>query len=113
MTPQSHSCKKNVMTNADWKRIPKEDWLTRMCLVSRLSDWLSQQRHSCLFDNDEQVQGALKLAYQQYMDGCGKSVMHWIGITEDELAEWQSTGELPKKLRVKRSRLSWRKDTAS
>jgi hypothetical protein len=34
------------------------------------------------------------------MDGMGRNVEHWIGITDAELNEWRSTGELPKCLRL-------------
>lgn len=43
----------------------------------------------------EQAQGAFALAYQQGMDGMGRSVSQWMGITEEELGDWIRDKRLP------------------
>jgi hypothetical protein len=92
-----HSCKRGISTMADWRRLPRERRTAG--LVSRLTDWA---RTPNLFENDEQVKGALTLAYQQYMDGMGRDLQHWVGITDQEFRQWRDTGQLPNRLRVRR-----------
>ncbi len=50
------------------------------------------------FDNDEQALGAFKLAYQQGLDSMGESISAWMGLNEDEFAEWMKNDTLPKKM---------------
>jgi hypothetical protein len=71
--------------------------------VTRLAEWAKQ---SAVFENEEQVKGALTLANQQYLDGLGDSFKDWVGITDDERAAWmRADHELPQSLRIpKRSR---------
>jgi hypothetical protein len=49
------------------------------------------------FENEEQARGAFKLAYQQAMDGMGKSIAQWMGLSETELNAWMRSGALPPK----------------
>ncbi len=68
-----------------------------------MAEWAKQ---SAVFENEEQVKGALTLANQQYLDGLGDSFKDWVGITDDERAAWmRADHELPQSLRIpKRSR---------
>lgn len=49
------------------------------------------------FANDDQAKGAFELAWQQYMDGMGKSPEEWMGLTKEEVDAWHRDGTLPKK----------------
>ncbi len=71
--------------------------------VTRLTDW---HKDTCLFENEEQIKGALKLANHQFLDGLGTDPKDWIGLTDAELDEWsRGTRQLPARLRTrKRSR---------
>lgn len=40
------------------------------------------------FRNDEQARGAFELAYQQGMDGAGRSVREHMGLTDEEFCAW-------------------------
>jgi phosphoribosylformimino-5-aminoimidazole carboxamide ribonucleotide (ProFAR) isomerase len=48
------------------------------------------------FKTDEAAAGAFELAYQQGMDGMGKSVAAWMGMTES-YNEWMRNKTLPPK----------------
>lgn len=56
--------------------------------------WWYRQGH---FKSDEAAAGAFELAYQQAMDGMGKSVAEWMGMTEAEYNEWMRHKTLPPK----------------
>lgn len=49
------------------------------------------------YPNDEQARGAFDLAWQQYMDGMGKSAEEWMGLTTEEVDAWHRDGTLPGK----------------
>lgn len=49
------------------------------------------------FGSEEAAVGAFELAYQQAMDGMGKSIESWMGMTEAELNEWRENKTLPLK----------------
>jgi hypothetical protein len=51
------------------------------------------------FRNDDEARGAFRLAYQQGMDGMGKSVPHWMGLTDKEYDAWMRDDSLPRKSR--------------
>lgn len=61
--------------------------------VSTAAYWYRQGH----FANDDEAQGAFKLAYQQAMDGMGTSIQAWMGLTEREYAHWSRAGKLPPK----------------
>lgn len=54
--------------------------------------WWYRQGH---FKSNEAAAGAFELAYQQGMDGMGKSVAAWMGMTEAEFDEWMRNNVLP------------------
>lgn len=47
------------------------------------------------FKSSEAAKGAFELAYQQAMDGMGKSIQSWMGMTEAEFNEWMRNKALP------------------
>lgn len=47
------------------------------------------------FKNDDEAQGAFKLAHQQGLDGMGKSIREWMGMTEEEYSTWYGKDILP------------------
>ncbi len=49
------------------------------------------------FMSAEAAVGAFELAYQQGMDGMGKSVRLWMGMTEAEYSAWMLSKALPSK----------------
>jgi hypothetical protein len=49
------------------------------------------------FKSDEAASGAFELAYQQAMDGMGKSIEEWMGMSAAEYDAWMRNGALPKK----------------
>jgi hypothetical protein len=49
------------------------------------------------FQTDEAAAGAFELAYQQGMDGMGKSIAAWMGMTESEYNDWMRNKTLPLK----------------
>ena len=49
------------------------------------------------FGSDEAAAGAFELVYQQAMDGMGKSIESWMGMSEAELNEWRENKTLPSK----------------
>jgi hypothetical protein len=63
------------------------------------------------FTNDDELRGALKLAYQQAQDGMGDSVPGWMGLTRYEFNEWFPYGTLPGK-RARHSPPKLRNDDA-
>jgi len=49
------------------------------------------------FVNDDEARGAFRFAYQQGLDGMGRSIHEWMGLTEIEYSEWLKNEELPVK----------------
>jgi len=47
------------------------------------------------FDNPAEARGAFKLAHQQGLDGMGKGVAHWMGLTESEFSVYMRKSKLP------------------
>jgi len=64
-----------------------------MFQVTSVSDWYKNNH----FDSDEAAKGAFDLAYQQALDGMGKSIREWMGLSEDEFSAWYGNGILPQK----------------
>lgn len=65
--------------------------------VSPVSHWY-QIGH---FKNEDEARGAFKLAYQQGLDGMGKSIPDWMGLNEDEINCWLGSQRLPDKKKRK------------
>jgi hypothetical protein len=61
--------------------------------VSSVNQWYKGGH----FNSDEKAKGAFFLAYQQGMDGMGKSIAEWMGLSSKEYDAWMRNGELPKK----------------
>jgi len=61
--------------------------------VSPVSYWYKNDH----FNNDDEARGAFMLAYQQGLDGMGKSIQEWMGLSSDEYEAWMRNDELPKK----------------
>jgi len=47
------------------------------------------------FASDEEARGAFKLAYQQGLDGLGRSIAQWMGLTEDQFNAWMRSEKIP------------------
>ena len=47
------------------------------------------------FKNDDEARGALRLAYQQGLDGMGTSIQEWMGLTDTEFGAWMRSDALP------------------
>jgi hypothetical protein len=47
------------------------------------------------FKNEDEAMGAFKLAYQQGLDGMGKSISAWMGLSADQYDAWMRDGSLP------------------
>ena len=54
------------------------------------------------FKNEDEASGAFTLAYQQGLDGMGKSISEWMGFTETEYGLWHRKGALPNRRARKR-----------
>ena len=65
----------------------------RMNQVSLASYWYKHGH----FKNKDEARGAFKLAYQQGMDGMGKSVQEWMGMTAEEFDSFMRHNAIPKK----------------
>ena len=65
----------------------------RMNQVSPASYWYKHGH----FKNKDEARGAFKLAYQQGMDGMGKSVQKWMGMTAEEFDSFMRHDAIPKK----------------
>jgi hypothetical protein len=63
--------------------------------VMTVASWYKHKH----FKNDDEVRGAFRLAYQQGLDGMGKSIPKWMGLTEVEYAAWMKDDSLPTKKR--------------
>lgn len=61
--------------------------------VSSVAYWY----RSNYFANDDEARGAFRLAYQQGLDGMGRSIHEWMGMTDKEYAGWMNNEELPEK----------------
>jgi hypothetical protein len=61
--------------------------------VSTVAYWY----RSNYFASEDEARGAFLLAYQQGLDGMGRSTSHWMGLTDEEYAGWMKNEELPKK----------------
>ena len=48
------------------------------------------------FKNEDEARGAFRLAYQQGLDGMGKSIQEWMGLSEAEFDAWMRDDALPK-----------------
>ena len=66
----------------------------RMNQVSPASYWYKHGH----FKNKDEARGAFKLAYQQGMDGMGKSVQEWMGMTAEEFNLFMRHDAIPKKV---------------
>ena len=66
-----------------------------MSQVSPVMYWYRED----YFDNDDEARGAFRLAYQQGMDGMGRSVQEWMGLTDEEYDSWMRSDSLPPKSR--------------
>ena len=51
--------------------------------------------HAGKFANDDEARGAFKLAYQQGLDGMGKSIAEWMGMSAAEYEAWMRDESLP------------------
>ena len=47
------------------------------------------------FKNEDEARGAFRLAYQQGMDGMGKSIAQWMGLTNKEYDLWMRNDAIP------------------
>lgn len=47
------------------------------------------------FENEIEAKGAFRLAFQQGMDGMGKSIQEWMGLNDKEYSDWVKDGLLP------------------
>ena len=47
------------------------------------------------FKNDDEARGAFRLAYQQGLDGLGKSIAAWMGLTSEQYDAWMRDNALP------------------
>lgn len=47
------------------------------------------------FRSEEEARGAFRLAHQQGLDGMGKSVRQWMGMTDEEFDAWMRHDALP------------------
>ena len=52
------------------------------------------------FDSSAEARGAFKLAYQQGMDGMGRSPREWMGLDEKAFDAWMRNGALPSDMSV-------------
>jgi len=60
--------------------------------VSPVSFWYKNGH----FSNEEEAMGAFKLAYQQGLDGMGRSIQEWMGLSEKEFDNWMRNNSLPR-----------------
>ena len=59
--------------------------------VSPVAYW-HRNRH---FKNEDEARGAFALAYQQGLDGMGKSISKWMGLSDTDFNSWMKDGSLP------------------
>jgi hypothetical protein len=62
-----------------------------LCQVSPVMYWYKHGH----FKNDDEARGAFELAYQQGLDGMGRSTREWMGLTLEQFAAWMRDGTLP------------------
>ncbi|MDO8989888.1 MAG: hypothetical protein Q7U91_09665 [Sideroxyarcus sp.] len=63
----------------------------KMSQVSPVAYWYKNGH----FRNEDEAKGAFRLAYQQGMDGLGKSIQEWMGLTDKEFDAWMRNDSLP------------------
>ena len=51
------------------------------------------------FKNEVEARGAFRLAYLQGLDGMGKSIGDWMGLTKEEFELWMKNASIPKRKR--------------
>lgn len=66
--------------------------------VMTVASWYKQGH----FKNEDEARGAFRLAYQQGLDGMGKSIREWMGLTEEEYLSWMKDDSIPTKKKGKR-----------
>jgi hypothetical protein len=84
------STKKTPVTQKDHRR--GIDVGSNFLQVSPVMYWYRNDH----FQNEDEARGAFRLAYQQGLDGMGKSIQEWMGLTEKEFDAWMRNDELPK-----------------
>lgn len=47
------------------------------------------------FANDDEARGAFRLAHQQGLDGMGRTIQEWMGLTDAEFDAWMRSDALP------------------
>lgn len=80
---------KNKITQAEIKRSVNVG--PTMAQVSPVMYWYKNGH----FASKEEALGAFKLAYQQGMDGMGKSVQEWMGLNDAQFDAWMRNNQLP------------------
>lgn len=60
--------------------------------VSPVSYWYKYGH----FKNEDEARGAFFLAYRQGLDGMGKSIQEWMGLSKAEFDAWMRDNALPK-----------------
>lgn len=83
--------KKPLMSQRETRQ--KIDVGHRMNQVSPVSYWYKHGH----FKNKDEARGAFKLAYQQGLDGTGKSIREWMGLKEEEFESFMRSDALPKR----------------
>ncbi len=87
------SSSKSTLAVTQRERRQSIDIGPRMGQVSPVMYWYKNGH----FKNDDQARGAFELAYQQAMDGMGRSIPEWMGLNDAEFDAWMRNGELPGK----------------
>ena len=64
-------------------------------VVGQVSPVMFWYRHG-FFKTDDEARGAFFLAYQQGLDGMGRSTPEWMGMTAEEYDGWVRHGVLPR-----------------
>jgi hypothetical protein len=96
-TIRTASTKKKTMQAAHGRSVAVGPRLTE---VSPVAYWYKHGH----FKNEHEARGAFKLAYQQGLDGMGKSVAAWMGLTSAEYDAWMRSDALPATEKKRRSR---------
>ena len=63
----------------------------RLTQVSPVMYWYASR----YFKNEDEARGAFRLAHQQGLDGMGRSISEWMGLTPEQYDAWMRDDALP------------------
>jgi hypothetical protein len=86
MEANLHQAFRTKRIRGEWFRLSPAD--CRSILnpppLTTVMEWIA----AGLFDNEDEIRGAMKLANQQALEGAGENTAHWLGMKGDQFDQW-------------------------